>query len=105
VTLEQLLLQHDPYYYCLKSTPIIGKLVIELLDRWLCAREEAALNQLLKELAIVVCLQVNNGWKSSLDRIDVEFDRDGIRYLVAISSYTDRINPDQIKELEISFEC
>jgi hypothetical protein len=57
----------------------------------------------LEELAIFVCENVYKGRKSSTIGIDLEFDKDNIRYIVSIKSGPNWGNSSQIAKMKVDF--
>ena len=57
----------------------------------------------MEELAIFICTQVYGGRKSSAEGIDLEFERDSIRYIVSIKSGPNWGNSSQVAKLRDNF--
>ena len=57
----------------------------------------------MESLAVFICAQVYSGKKSSAEGIDLEFDRDGISYIVSIKSGPNWGNSGQIKKMQQNF--
>jgi hypothetical protein len=57
-----------------------------MLDEYLSRSQNYIFDELLKGLAIFICQKVYKGRKSSITGIDLEFDKEGIRYIVSIKS-------------------
>lgn len=84
--LNQILKNKNPYLFRAKNITTAGDLVKDLLEAVLYASEEKFMGDFLERLAIFVVEQMWNGQKSSTTGIDLEFTKDGIRYLVSVKS-------------------
>jgi len=74
------------------------------LGAHLAANEESMLGEVLKDLAIFLCQQAYGvHGKSSAEGIDLEFENDNIRYLIAIKSGPNWGNSSQIKKMQDNF--
>ncbi len=67
------------------------------------SQEETIFGTFLEGLAIFICQKVHNGRKSSSEGIDLEFEKDGIAYLVAIKSGPNWGNSQQITKMLDNF--
>lgn len=101
--LSQILRRKNPYLFKAKNMLIAQELVKTLLDAHLSSQEEAIFGDFLEGLAIFINGKVYNGKKSSSEGIDLEFDRDGIRYMVAIKSGPNWGNSGQIRKMREDF--
>lgn len=92
--------------YFLASSQIYknGDVIDLLLERHLNLYTEVGFNQLLKNLAIFVSSEVYGGKKSAAEGIDLEFDKEGVRYIVAIKSGPNWGNSSQIKRMINNFK-
>lgn len=93
----------NPYLFKAKHIESAGELVKQLLDAHLSSQEETVFGDFLETLAIYVCQQVYGGQKSSTEGIDLDFSRDGIRYIVSIKSGPHWGNSSQIKKMREYF--
>lgn len=105
IDLRDILLNENPYQLiaesrCLTVTGIIKNLV----DKYTLTFEQVILEDLLIQLAISACQTNRNGNKSMLRGIDLEFDKDGIRYIVAIKSGPNWGNSSQIQKMKDNFK-
>ena len=73
------------------------------MDAHLSSQEETIFGGFLEELAIFICTQVFGGQKSSAEGIDLEFIKDGIRYIVSIKSGPNWGNSNQVARLKNNF--
>lgn len=84
--LKKVLAHKNPYLFRAKDTETAESIVRTIVDAFLSSGEETIFGDWLEGLAIYVCQQVYGGTKSSAKGIDLEFDKDGCHYLVAIKS-------------------
>ncbi len=101
--LQKVLRRKNPYLYKAKFVTNAPDLVKVILDAHLSSQEEAIFGGFLEELAVFICERVFSGKKSSAEGIDLEFERDGIRYVVSIKSGPNWGNSGQIKKMRQNF--
>lgn len=101
--LERVLARKNPYLFKAKHIESAGDLVKQLLDAHLSSQEETVFGDFLESLAIYVCQQTYGGRKSATEGVDLEFDRDGVRYVVSIKSGPHWGNSSQIKKMRDYF--
>lgn len=101
--LERILARKNPYLFKAKHIETAGALVKQLLDAHLSSQEETIFGDFLEALAIYVCEQSYGGRKSTTEGIDLEFERDGQRYIVSIKSGPNWGNSSQIKKMREYF--
>lgn len=77
--------------------------VRNILDAYLSSQEEGMFGGFLEGLAIYVCQEVYGGYKSAAAGIDLEFERDGVHYIVAIKSGPNWGNSQQIARMLDNF--
>ena len=68
------------------------------------SQEEGLFGEFLEGLAIYICSKVYNGRKSSAEGIDLEFEKDKIKYIVSIKSGPNWGNSSQIKKMKDQFQ-
>ena len=102
--LSQILKRKNPYLFKAKNILTAQDLVKTLLDAHLSSQEETIFGDFLEGLAIFINEKVYGGKKSSAEGIDLEFDRNGIRYIVTIKSGPRWGNNDQIKKMRDNFK-
>ena len=102
--IEGLLKRKNPYLFRCKNILLADELVKLLLDAHLSSQEETIFGNFLERLAIFINEKSYNGQKSSSEGIDLEFIRDGIRYIVAIKSGPNWGNSSQINKMKTNFE-
>jgi len=101
--LEKVLSRKNPYLFKAKHIENAGDLVKQLLDAHLSSQEETIFGDFLETLAIYVCEQSFGGQKSVTEGIDLDFCRDGIRYIVSIKSGPNWGNSSQVKKMREYF--
>ena len=74
-----------------------------VLDAHLSSQEEGIFGEFLEELAVFICGRVYRGKKSSAEGIDLEFEKDGVSYLVSIKSGPNWGNSRQIARMKDDF--
>ncbi len=94
----------NPYLFKAKNVLTAQDLVKGLMDAHLSSQEETIFGKFLEELAIFVCGQVYGGKKSTAEGIDLEFEKDGIVYIIAIKSGPNWGNSSQIKRMKDNFK-
>ncbi|SNY26819.1 Type II restriction endonuclease EcoO109I [Orenia metallireducens] len=101
--LHGVLKKKNPYLFRAKNIMDAEELIKDLLDAYLSSSEEKIFGDFLEELAIFVAEKTCNGIKSSAQGMDLEFERDRVRYIVSIKSGTNWGNSSQIRKLEQDF--
>ena len=102
--LETILKRKNPYLFKSKNTLTAHDLVKSIIDAHLSSQEETIFGEFLEGLAIYVCERVFSGTKSSSECIDLEFSKEGIRYLVSIKSGPNWGNSSQVKKMKDNFQ-
>lgn len=102
--LNEVLKRKNPYLFKARNILTANDLVKTLLDAYLSSQEEAIFGDFLEGLAIFINERVYNGKKSSADGIDLEFDKDRVRYIVSIKSGPNWGNSRQINKLKEDFK-
>jgi hypothetical protein len=101
--LTKLLKAKNPYLFKAKNVLTGHELVKLLLDAYLSSQEEGLFGDFLEGLARYVCHQVYQGAKSAGEGIDLQFENDGITYLVSIKSGPHWGNSGQIANMKSAF--
>jgi hypothetical protein len=101
--LQKVLRRKNPYLYKAKFVTSAPELVKAILDAHLSSQEEGIFGGFLEKLAVFICGRVFSGTKSSAEGIDLEFECDGIRYIVSIKSGPNWGNSGQIKKMRQNF--
>lgn len=101
--LKKVLLRKNPYLFKAKNILTSESLVKTLLDAHLSSQEETMFGDFLEALAIFINGKVYNGAKSVAEGIDLEFEKDGVKYIVAIKSGPNWGNSGQITKMKDNF--
>jgi len=101
--LHQILKRKNPYLFRAKNVIAAPDLVKTLLDAHLSSQEETMFGEFLEELAIFICGQVYDGKKSPAEGIDLQLEKDGVIYIVAIKSGPNWGNSSQIAKMKDNF--
>ena len=101
--LKQVLKRKNPYLFKAKNILTAHDLVKTLLDAYLSSQEETLFGDFLEGLSIYINEKVYSGKKSSAEGVDLEFDKDGVRYIVSIKSGPNWGNSSQIKKMRDNF--
>jgi hypothetical protein len=102
--LSDVLKRKNPYLFKAKNTETSEQIVRGIVDAHISSNEETIFGDWLEGLAIFVNEKVFGGWKSGIKNIDLEFDRDGIRYIVTIKSSKNWGNSSQVAKLISDFK-
>jgi hypothetical protein len=105
IQLADVLRKKNPYLFKAKNMERASDLILAIMDAFLSSSEEEMFGQFLEKLAVFVSEQACGGKKSSAKGIDLEFDRDGVRYLVAVKSGPNWGNSSQYAKLEQDFRA
>lgn len=97
--LATILKRKNPYLYKAKNILTFQDLVENILDAHLSSQEETLFGEFLEGLAIFICSKVYNGKKSSAEGIDLELEKDKVKYIVSIKSGPNWGNSSQIKKM------
>jgi hypothetical protein len=103
IKLPDLLKRKNPYLFKAKNVSTAAELVAGLLDAFLSSSEEKSFGDFLEKLALYISKETTGGRKSSTQGLDLEFERDNIRYVVAIKSGPNWGNSDQYAALKENF--
>lgn len=99
----QLLRRKNPYLFIARRTLTPQDLADELVRASLSSSEETMFGQTLEDIAIDICASAFGGWKSTAAGIDLEFTREGVRFIVAIKSGPSWGNSSQIAKMRTDF--
>lgn len=102
--LKDVLKRKNPYLFKAKNIELAGDLVKSIVDAFLSSQEETMFGNLLEGFAIHISQTLDNGFKSNFKSVDLEFERDGIYYIVGIKSGTSWANSDQITAMRNNFK-
>ncbi len=101
---RDLLRRKNPYLFRFKRCRYPQDLAIAWVEAYLSSSEETKFGHFLEEVAIWICGQAFGGRKSATGGIDLEFERDGCLYLVAIKSGPNWGNADQKAKMRQNFK-
>lgn len=104
VKLKEVLKAKNPYLYKAKNISKASELIDNITSAYISSSEETAFGNWLERLAIFINHSVYGGRKGGIEGIDLDFDRDDKRYLVAIKSGPKWANDSQIKKLIDQFD-
>jgi len=102
--LSKVLKRKNPYLFKAKYVLTAEKIIRGLVDAHISSNEETIFGDWLEGLAIYINKKVYGGWKSGVTGIDLEFNKDGIRYIVNIKSGPNWGNSSQIAKMISDFK-
>ena len=102
--LIKILKRKNPYLFKAKYVLTADQIVRGIVDAHISSNEETIFGDWLEGLAIFINDKVYSGRKSGITGIDLEFDNDNIRYIVAIKSGPNWANSRQLAEMKESFK-
>lgn len=102
--LLEVLARKNPYLFKAKYLLTAEKVVRSLTDAHISSNEETIFGNWLEGLAIFVNSEVYGGYKSGITGIDLEFNKDEIRYIVTIKSGPNWGNASQIAKMITDFK-
>lgn len=103
IRLPVLIAKKNPYLFVAKQVEEPGELAEALTAAAVSSSEETMFGAALEAIAIDICAAAYGGQKSAAQGIDLEFTRDGARYLVSIKSGPSWGNSSQISKLKQDF--
>jgi len=101
--LGTILKKKNPYLFKAKAISSAPDLVKQILQAYLSSQEETLFGRFLENLAVHICQHAYDGRKSTTEGIDLEFTRDGYRYIVSIKSGPNWGNSSQINRMLQNF--
>jgi hypothetical protein len=102
--LSKVLKRKNPYLFKAKYVLTAEKIIKGLVDAHISSNEETIFGDWLEGLAIFINGKVYGGYKSGITGIDLEFDDNGMRYIVTIKSGPNWGNSSQIKKMVTDFK-
>lgn len=102
--LDSLLRRKNPYLFRSKNVNAASELIASLLDAHLSSQEETLFGSFLEGLALHVAEAVHGGRKSSATGIDLEFEKEEVRYIVSIKSGPNWGNSSQVARMRENFK-
>lgn len=101
--LKKVLKKKNPYLFKAKYVLTAQDIIKSLTDAFISSQEETIFGDWLEGLSIFINSKVYNGRKSGIPGIDIEFDRDDIRYILTIKSGPNWGNSSQIGKIKEDF--
>jgi hypothetical protein len=102
--LKDLIRRKNPYLFKAKNVTIASDLIKDIFEAYLSSSEEKMFGDFLEGLAIFVAERTCGGAKSAAQGIDLEIDRENIRYLISIKSGPNWGNNSQKNQLVQNFD-
>lgn len=102
--LDKLLRRKNPYLFKAKNVTTSEEFIKNIVNAHLSSQEETMFGNFLERLAQFVCKKIFGGHKTPGEGLDLDFTRDGIRYLVSIKSGPNWGNSQQIKKMKDNFK-
>jgi len=102
--LNTLLRAKNPYLFKAKNVESAPMMIEALLSARLSSSEEGSFGNFMESLAVFVAQETSGGQKSTAEGIDIELNRSGIRYLIAVKSGNSWGNSSQHYQLEEYFK-
>lgn len=102
--LKTVLKKKNPYLFKAKYLLTAEQIIKSLTDAFISSNEETIFGDWLEGLAIFINKQVYSGRKSGITGIDLEFDNNGIRYILTIKSGPNWGNSSQITKMKADFK-
>jgi hypothetical protein len=102
--LSQVLKRKNPYLFKAKNMLTAEQIVKGLVDAHISSNEETLFGDWLEGLVIFINGKVYGGYKSGITGIDLEFDHEGVRYIVTIKSWPNWGNSSQIRKMISDFK-
>jgi hypothetical protein len=103
ITFSNIINTVNPYFLLATNRTTASDIIKSLIDSYILLNEKIHFDNLLKGLAIFINGKVFSGRKSGIKGIDLEFDKDGIRYIVSIKSGPNWGNSSQIEKMINNF--
>jgi hypothetical protein len=102
--LKTVLKKKNPYLFKAKYLMTAEQIIKALTDAFISSNEETIFGDWLEGLAIFINSKVYCGKKSGITGIDLEFDKEGIRYIIAIKSGPNWGNSSQVAKMRADFK-
>jgi hypothetical protein len=101
--LKTVLKKKNPYLFKAKYFLTAEQIIKGLTDAFISSNEETIFGDWLESLAIFINHKTYGGWKSGITGIDLEFDKNAIRYIVSIKSGPNWGNSGQVAKMKSDF--
>ncbi|MEZ5325117.1 MAG: PmeII family type II restriction endonuclease [Verrucomicrobiales bacterium] len=102
--LDDVLQRKNPYLFRAKNISTATGFVDTILNAHVSSQEEGVFGGVLERIALAVNAAAFGGRKSGIEGIDLEFEQDGIKYLVSIKSGPNWGNSSQIRRMRDDFQ-
>src|SRR6185437_1706035 len=102
--LSRVLIKKNPYLFKAKFILTAQDIIKSLTDAFISSQEETIFGDWLEGLAIFINGKVYEGRKSGIPGIDLEFDKDNVRYIVTIKSGPNWGNSSQLGKMNADFK-
>ncbi|MDR2861586.1 MAG: cytosolic protein [Syntrophobacterales bacterium] len=102
--LNKVLKRKNPYLFKAKYTITSEQIIRGIVDAHISSNEETIFGNWLEGLAIFINEKVYGGRKSGIPNIDLEFDKEKVRYIIAIKSGPNWGNSRQIAKMISDFK-
>lgn len=102
--LDKVLKRKNPYLFKAKYVLTAEEIVKSLANAHISSNEETIFGDWLEGLAIFINAKVFGGWKSGITGIDLEFNKNGIRFIVTIKSGPNWGNSSQVAKMRDDFK-
>jgi hypothetical protein len=103
IRLSDILQESDGYFLACKNVLLIGDFIRDGINRVMLPTEKNLFHCLLVDLAVFVCEKTYGGTKSAAEGIDLEFEKDSVKYIVTIKSGPNWGNSRQIAAMKRDF--
>ncbi len=102
--LSKILKRKNPYLFKAKYLLTADAIVKKIVEAHISSHEETIFGDWLEGFAIFINHSVYGGWKSGITGIDLEFDKENTRYIVAIKSGPNWGNSSQKAKMRGDFK-
>jgi hypothetical protein len=102
--LTQILKRKNPYLFKAKYVLTAEQIIRGIVDAHISSNEETIFGDWLEGLALFINNRVYGGYKSGIPGIDLEFVKDGVRYIITIKSGPNWGNSSQIQKMAADFK-
>lgn len=102
--LRKVLGKKNPYLFKAKYILTAQDIIKSLTDAFISSQEETIFGDWLEGLAIFINGKVYDGRKSGIAGVDLEFNNEGVRYIVTIKSGPNWGNSSQIGKMRADFK-
>ena len=103
INLKELLSRKNPYMFKAKNIVTAGGMVESIAAATMSSAEESIFGNWMEGVAMFVAERVYGGYKSSAEGIDLEFDKEGVHYLVSVKSGPSWSNSTSMKKQKEQF--